>query len=129
MRRGFPVVRLPFGFLHFLDQTFKLALADGGQILAVGLGLAFLIQVDRNLELFRDHLPDVLAQGDAVFHGDVLDRDERNHVNSAHAGMLAFVMPKVDFFEGAFVQFLDGDGKRLAIADEGDDRAVMIGIR
>src|SRR2546427_13279044 len=76
--------------------------------------------------LFRSS--DEPCEVDAVVQRDAADRDERDHVGRADAGMLASVGGKVDSVEGLFSRpkcgFADGFGR----SDEGQDAAVVIGV-
>ncbi len=64
----------------------------------------------------------------AIFNGDAVDRDEWHHIGGAHAGMRALVDVEVDEF-GSLANAADGGFLNgFALADQRDDRAVVVGV-
>ena len=70
----------------------------------------------------------VTRHGYAVFDCDAFDRNKRNHVGGAHARMRALMLRQVDQLRGlpypADRRFLN----RVAVADQSDHAAVVVGI-
>ncbi len=68
------------------------------------------------------------GHGDAVFEGDAADGDEGNDIGRPHARVRALMPREVDELGGlaraANGSFLDG----FALAYQGDDAAVVIGV-
>ena len=64
----------------------------------------------------------------AIFDGDAVKGNERNHVGSAHARVCALMFGQVDHFRrlahAADGGFLNG----LALADQRDDATVVVGV-
>ena len=114
--------------LHIFANAFKLAAAHVLQVLPLGSLRRRLVQIHRNLVALPDFLASAARDGDAILQRHAFDRDERNHVGSAQAGMRARVLGQVDQFSG----FADAANRRLGhidgIADQGDDAAVVIGV-
>jgi len=75
-----------------------------------------------------DLFADVARHGYAIFNSDAVDGDEWHDVGCAHAGMRALVEVEVDHFrslaDAADGGFLNG----LALADQRDDRTVVVGV-
>ena len=80
------------------------------------------------MKALSDLRSDVARHGYAVFDGDAFDGDERNDVGSAHARVRTLMLGEIEHFGGlahaANGGFLDG----LALADQSDDTAVVVGI-
>ena len=129
MHAGFAEVRTARGIGGDLcADAFELAAANIFETLALGDSGGGFVQVYGNLVALPDLLADMVGHGDAVFNGDAVDRDEGNDVGRAHARMRARVDVEVDEFGGlahaADGGFLNG----LALADQSDDAAVVIGV-
>jgi len=109
-------------------NAFKLAAANVLKVLALGRRGSGFVKVDRNVEALVDFGGNVARHGNTVFEGDAVDGDKRDDVGGSHARMRALMLGEVDEFGGlansADGSFLDG----FAIADQGDDAAVVIGI-
>ena len=66
--------------------------------------------------------------GDAVFDGDAVDGDERNDIGCAHARVRALMLGEIDQFGGLADAANGGFLNGLALADQSDDAAVVVGI-
>ncbi len=112
----------------FSADAFELAAANVLQILALGSGGGGFIQIDGNLETLGDFGSDVARHGDAVFNGHAFDRDEGYDIGCTHARMSSLMMGEVDQFGGLACAANGGFLNGLAVADESDDRAIVVGI-
>src|SRR5437867_12166183 len=73
-------------------------------------------------------MPDEPRQVDAVVHRDAADRDERDHVGGADAGMLATMGGEVDPAESLYGGTKRGLGDGLGWPDERQDRAIVVSV-
>ena len=64
----------------------------------------------------------------AIFYGYAFDWNERDDVGSAHAGMRALMLRKIDYLSGLADTAQYGFHDGLAVTDQRDDAAVVIGI-
>ena len=99
------------------------------QVLALGAGGGFLVQVDRDAQLAAHAAPQAAGDLHAVRHAHARDGHERHHVGGADAGVLAGVLVQVDqlggFGDGAEGGFFHGCRR----PDEGDHGAVVVQVR
>ena len=70
---------------------------------------------------FRDGGADVLGERHAISHRGALDRNERDDVDGADAGVLAAVLPQVDGVYGDVEERERGGLERGRVADERED--------
>src|SRR5579864_6065511 len=129
MDAGFANVRTARGIGGDLGaDAFELSAANIFQALAFGNSGGGLVEINGDAESLPDLLSHVARHGHAVFNGDAVDRDERDYVGSAHARMRASMDIEVDKFSGpahaANRGFLNG----FALAGEGDNGPVVVGI-
>src|SRR5581483_12099128 len=113
---------------NLVADAFKLPPPDDLEVLALGRGGRSFVEIDRNAEAARDLRPHVLRHGYTIFQGHAFNGDEGDDVGSAHARMRALVRGEVDqlggFSDAADGGFLDG----FALADEGNDAAIVVRI-
>ncbi len=80
------------------------------------------------MQFLRQATSDKPREVDAVVQRDAADRDERDNVGRADAGMLAAVGGEVDPVEGLFSRPKGGFADGFWRSDEGQDAAVVIGV-
>ena len=110
----------------FLGHAFKLALADGGQVLAVRCGGRFLVEEDGHAVALGHGLAYFAGEGDGVVHRHAADGDEGHHVYGTHARMLSGVMVEVDDADGHSDGFQHGVAQRFRFANDGHHQAVVV---
>src|ERR1041384_900704 len=81
---------------YLIANAFKLSLSHRRQILALGPGSRFLVEVDRNAKLAPHSLTASACERDAFVHRNAADRHKRNHVDRAHARMLTGMLVEID---------------------------------
>jgi hypothetical protein len=91
-------------------------------------GRAF-VQVHGHAQIVPDFGRHALRQADALFQRDAFDGDERDHVGGADARVGALVPGEIDQLDGFRHAAQGGVGHRGGWAYEGEDRAIVIGIR
>jgi len=64
----------------------------------------------------------------AIFYGYAFDRNEWDDIGSAHAGMCALMLREIDYLGGLADTAQYGFHDGLAVTDQRDDAAVVIGI-
>ena len=109
-------------------QPLELTAADVLEILALGRGGRGFVEINGDLIALPYLRAGVAGHGDAVLEGDAADGDEGDDIGRADARMRALMMGKVDQFRGATHA---ADGSLLhgfALAGEGDDAAVVVGV-
>jgi hypothetical protein len=126
---GRPEVRHPFGQPEFRPEALELAAADVLEIAAARRARRFLIQEDRHAIPPGDLGADLAGQRHAVTHARAFDRNERHHVDRAHAGMLAGVPAQVDERNRRLEQVEYGRLHLGGRAREGVDRPVVRCVR
>ena len=119
-------VGLPLGLLDLLGHAFELAFADGGEVLAVRCGGRLLIQEDGHAVALSHLSGHFFGEGNGLFGRRVLDRDERHHVDSAHARVLPRVLVQVDQLDGLADSLEHSVAQRLRLSNYGHDEAVMV---
>ena len=112
----------------FVADAFELAAANVLQILTFGRGCGGFVKIDRDLEAFRDLGSDVARHGNAVFDGDAVNRDKGNDVGGAHARVRTLMLGEVDQLGSLPYSANGGFLNGFALADQGDDAAVVVGI-
>src|SRR5271155_3222644 len=109
-------------------DTFELTAANILQVLAFGRGRSRFIKINWDLEAFRDLSSDPARHGYAVFDGDAVNRDKGYDIGCTHARVRALMFGEIDQLGGFAYSsnggFLDG----VALAYQGDDAAVVVGI-
>lgn len=76
----------PAWFLDFPGEILEAARSDRGQLTPRGVAGGVLVQIDGELEVFRNFPPHPLGQSDAVTHLRAAKRNERDHIHSADPG-------------------------------------------
>ena len=66
--------------------------------------------------------------GDAVFDGDAVNRDEGHDIGCAHARVRALMFGEIDQLGGLPYPANGGFLNGFTLADQRDDRAVVVGI-
>ena len=121
-------VRLPHGVLHFLPQPLELPLSNVGQIHPVGGGGRFFIQVEGlPIPLRRQpgHLP---GQPVRILNGAVPDRNKRDHIHTADAGVLPLMAVHVDQLHRAAHRLHHGLLQGLRLTQDRDNAAVVVRV-
>jgi hypothetical protein len=113
---------------YFGADAFELAAANILQVLAFGSGRGGFVKVDRDLETFRDLGSDVARHGHAVFDGDAVDRNKGHDIGCSHARVRTLVFGEIDQLGGLPYPANGGFLNGFTLADQGDDRAVVVGI-
>src|ERR1700680_2592813 len=129
MYTGVAKIRLARGVAgDFCANPFKLPAADVLQILPLRRGRCRFVEIDRNLITLPNLFADVAGHGHAVLDGDAVDGNERDNVGRSHARVRTLMLRQVEEFGSlaysADSGFLDG----LALADQSDDAAVVVGV-
>jgi hypothetical protein len=70
----------------------------------------------------------VFCHLNAIFYGYAFDWNEWDDVGGAHAGMCALMLRKIDYLSGLADTAQYGFHDGLAVTDQRDDAAVVIGI-
>src|SRR5208337_3045464 len=109
-------------------DAFELTAANILQVLPFRRSRGGFIKVDGDLETLRNLSSDVSCHGDAVFDSDAVNRDKGHDVGCAHARVRTLMLGQIDQLGGlpypANGSFLNG----IALAYQGDDAAVVVGI-
>ena len=106
----------------------ELPAADVGEVDAVRRGSRAFIQKEGLAEALARLFCHRLGGGVGVLYRRLFDGDEGNDVYRAHAGMLAAVLCHIDEFQCLAHRLDDRGDERLRLADDGDHRAVVVGI-
>ncbi len=106
----------------------ELTAANVFQILAFGRGRSGFVKIDRNLEALRDLGPHMARHGYAVFDGDAVNRDKRHDIGRAHARVRALMFGEIDQLGGLPYSANRGFLNGLALADQRNHAAVVVGI-
>jgi hypothetical protein len=109
-------------------NALELAAANVFEVLPLGPRGGGFVEVDGNAVALPDLRAGVLGHGDAVFERDAVNGDERDHVGRAHAGMRALVPIQVDQLGGLAHAANGGFLNGLAVADQRDHAAVVVGV-
>ena len=112
-----------------LLETLELPFAHVREILSFGPPRRVIVEIHRYVQLASDALAQLLRQLDALLDSHAGDRNKRDHIDGAHARVLALMDVQVDQLR----RFL-GDAEarlhaRVGRADEREDAAMMIGVR
>ena len=109
---------------QLFGQRLVFPFAADGQIASPGRKRRGFVTIGRDMQFPGDTLGQFAGQFGALFERDARDRDQRQHVRSAHARMRPLVFAHVDQLGGLFhpreSRFDDGFGR----ADERDNGAV-----
>src|SRR4029077_2182650 len=98
------------------------------KVLPVRIGRRRFIEIDWNLKALPYLFSDLARDGDTVLNGHALNGDKRNHVGGADARMCALMLGEVDQLRGLAYAANRRLGNGFAIADNGYDAPVMVGI-
>ena len=129
MNACFPKIRLArWTAGDFRANAFELSAPYVFQILPLRRSRSSFVQVNRNLITLPDLLAHMARHGDAIFEGDSVDGDEWHNVRSSHAGMGSLMLTQIDQLGGLAHATNGGFLDRLPLADEGDDRAIVIRV-
>ena len=128
MRRRRAVVGRPCRLRHLRRQPFELAAPDIFEVLARRIRRRVFVQEDRQREPRRHVGGNRLRQLHALRHRHAFDRNERHHVDGAHARMFALVRAQVDVGKRALEQHRNAGGQRRGVAGQREDRAVVRGV-
>src|SRR3984957_20869866 len=113
---------------NFLKQSFELPLANIFQIRAFRPLRCSLIKINRDAKTFPNLAAYFSGQRDAILDGHAFDRDERNHISSAHARMRARVFRQIDQLGSFAYSAQSSFGHSFWLACESHYAAVMIAV-
>src|SRR4030088_2779526 len=129
MHTGIAVVRLARRIRRVLCAiAFDRAATDIFQILPLRRRRCRFIEINRNLVTLPDLLTDVAGHGHAIFNGDTVDGNERHDVRCSHTWVRALMFRQVDELGGLANSADSGLLNGLALADQRDDAAVVVGV-
>ncbi len=114
---------------HLFEQRLELAAAYVFEVHTLGPPGRRFVKVDGNLQLVPDLAAHALGELDAILQRHALDGDKRHHVRRPYARVHALVPGQVDERRRFFNRAEGGIGHRRGRPDEGQHRAVMIGVR
>ncbi len=80
----------------FSDERFKLSLAQGGKIAALGSRGRRLVEIDRDIEFAGNAFAQRSGQRSALLERDILDGDEGNYIGRPNARVLPLMLKEVD---------------------------------
>ena len=112
----------------FCANAFKLPATDVLQILPLRRGRCRFVEINRNLITLPNLFADVAGHGHAVLDGDAVDGNEGDNVGRSHARVRALMFRQVDEFGSLAYSADSGFLNGLALADQSDDRAVVVGV-
>jgi hypothetical protein len=109
-------------------QQLEAAAAHVREVRALGPERGALVEVDGDRKLARDAAAGLVRERDALLDAQAAHRDEGEHVARAHARVLAGVAAEVNQFRRARDDAHRRLDNRVGRRDEGDDRAVVVGV-
>ena len=113
---------------YFGTDPFELTAANILKVLAFGRGCGGFVKIDRDVEAFRDLGSDVARHGNAVFNSHPIDRNKWHDIGCSHARVRTLMLGQIDQLRGLPYPANGGFLNGFTLADQGDDRAVMVRI-
>ena len=128
MHYGRSGVRPPRRIAEPLHERGQPAGAQDRQLAPRGDDRRLRVEEHRHRELHRDSVSDLVREVHGLGHGRAGERDERDDVEHAQARMDTGVLTEIDAPDGDAGERERRRLDRRRVADEREDRAMMIGV-